>query len=551
MVPRHDLHTIVNTVSVPNGWARLEAPDFDGVVFATTSVKKEPFALLHEKVLMFATDCADTVTARLYFRGKERKDVAVRSVKEVADAFRYSDSAILCKGAMDQAEFDNNYSKDITCHLKRSVDIAYGIVLSRSCSGTVSKEGAVCVACRYLRKSLQSRKSWLKTRKPVKRNITKHLKLARQRTKHLASRASTLQQMVSAMKNANSKITEDALKSKLETLPSKQKEAAMHMFAAAKRKGMRGMAYSKSWILECVIMKMKGPKLYEHMRKQNILTLPAKSTLSNYLKSYRTGFGFNPKIFEVIKEKTSTMDNFKRHGGLLVDEMKLSENLAVTSGALIEGFVDLGSFTPDSDKHAVCDHGMVICFVPFVGKWTQILAVFATHGNVKGDLLAKIMTEAVILAENAGLFVDFITSDGASWNRKMWSLMGIGATTTLTKCKVQHPVDSSRSLHFVSDFPHLIKCLRNGLLKSSFNTPVGEVSLRPLRKALELDGSNVTLQAMPGITSSHTNPNNFEKMRVSFAFQVFGDKVLNGLRLYETELERNCGSIQPVLIFFG
>ncbi|KAH6936044.1 hypothetical protein HPB50_012844 [Hyalomma asiaticum] len=118
MVPRHDLHTIVNTVSVPNGWARLEAPDFDGVVFGTTSVKKEPFALLHERVLMFATDCADTVTARLYFRGKERKDVAVRSVKEVADAFRYSDSAILCKGAMDQAEFDNNYSRDITCHLK-------------------------------------------------------------------------------------------------------------------------------------------------------------------------------------------------------------------------------------------------------------------------------------------------------------------------------------------------------------------------------------------------------------------------------------------------
>ncbi|KAH6945095.1 hypothetical protein HPB50_007201 [Hyalomma asiaticum] len=77
------------------------------------------------------------------------------------------------------------------------------------------------------------------------------------------------------------------------------------------------------------------------------------------------------------------------------------------------------------------------------------------------------------------------------------------------------------------------------------------VSLRPLRKALELDGSNVTLQAMAGIASSHTNSNNFEKMRVPFAFQVFGDKVLNGLRLYETELERNCGSIQPVLIFFG
>lgn len=141
MVPRHGLHTIVHTVSVRNEWARLEAPDFDGVVFATTSVKKEPFALLHERVLMFATDCAYTVTARLYCRGKERKDVAIRSVKEAAETFRYSDSALLCKGAMDQAEFDNNYSKDTTCHLKHSVDIAYGIVLSRSCSGTVSKEG--------------------------------------------------------------------------------------------------------------------------------------------------------------------------------------------------------------------------------------------------------------------------------------------------------------------------------------------------------------------------------------------------------------------------
>lgn len=181
----------------------------------------------------------------------------------------------------------------------------------------------------------------------------------------------------------------------------------------------------------------------------------------------------------------------------------------MTSGAHIEGFVDLGSFTPDHDKHVVCDHGMVIVFVPFVGKWTQCLAVFATHGNVKGNLLAKIMTEAVILAEQAGLFVDFVTSDGAAWNRKMWSLMGIRATASFTNCKVEHPVDHQRSLYFVSDFPHLVKCLRNGLLRSSFKTPAGEVSLRPVREALKVDGSNVTLQAMPGITKSHVNPDNF------------------------------------------
>ncbi|KAG0420884.1 hypothetical protein HPB47_003200 [Ixodes persulcatus] len=80
------------------------------------------------------------------------------------------------------------------------------------------------------------------------------------------------------------------------------------------------------------------------------------------------------------------------------------------------------------------------------------------------------------ITSGAGLFVDFITCDGAAWNRNMWSLMGIRATPTFTKRKVQNPVDPTRSLHFVSDFPHLLKCPRNGLLKQSFNT---QAALQP------------------------------------------------------------------------
>ncbi|KAH9372908.1 hypothetical protein HPB48_016544 [Haemaphysalis longicornis] len=166
------------------------------------------------------------------------------------------------------------------------------------------------------------------------------------------------------------------------------------------------------------------------------------------------------------------MDEFKLHGGLLVYEMKLPEHLSVNNGGYIEGFVDLAPFTSE-DKHTVCDHGMAILFVPFVGKWTQVLAAFATKNNIKGTLLAKIMLETVILAEKSGLKVDFITSDGATWNRKMWSLMGIRASSTNTKCSAPHPVHPERRLHFLSDFPHLIKCLRNGLLTSRLRTSRG------------------------------------------------------------------------------
>ncbi|KAL1418981.1 hypothetical protein MTO96_030253 [Rhipicephalus appendiculatus] len=40
-------------------------------------------------------------------------------------------------------------------------------------------------------------------------------------------------------------------------------------------------------------------------------------------------------------------------------------------------------------------------------------------------------------------------------------------------------------------------------------------------------------------------------MRVTYAYQLFSDAVLNGLRLCKNNIEAICGNIQPVLAFFG
>lgn len=55
--------------------------------------------------------------------------------------------------------------------------------------------------------------------------------------------------------------------------------------------------------------------------------------------------------------------------------------------------------------------------------------------------------------------------------------MGVQGSASKITCKVKHPVDAKRELHFLSDFPHLIKCLRNSLLKGGFNTPDGRARL--------------------------------------------------------------------------
>ncbi|XP_077497095.1 uncharacterized protein LOC144107788 isoform X2 [Amblyomma americanum] len=124
---------------------------------------------------------------------------------------------------------------------------------------------------------------------------------------------------------------------------------------------------------------------------------------------------------------------------------------SVTSGD-IEGFVDLGSHTPADQKNVLADHGMIVLFQPFTGKWTQILGVFASKGNVKAPTLAKIILETTVLAEKAGLFVDCITCDGASWNKSMWRLFGIQGSPSHVRSSTKHPVDPKGSSIFCQIF---------------------------------------------------------------------------------------------------
>ncbi|KAH6933313.1 hypothetical protein HPB50_014150 [Hyalomma asiaticum] len=150
------------------------------------------------------------------------------------------------------------------------------------------------------------------------------------------------------------------------------------------------------------------------------------------------------------------MIEFECHGGLIIDEMKLAENFTVKGGSgRIHGFVDLGPFTPEPEKTVACDHSLVILFQPLSGSWHQILGVFASRGNVKAPLLSKIILEATLLAENAGLRVDYVTC---------------------------------------GDFPHLVKCIWNGFVKTGYKTPHGHVDVMPIKIAHELDKCATTLK---------------------------------------------------------
>ncbi|KAH9367082.1 hypothetical protein HPB48_021739 [Haemaphysalis longicornis] len=336
-------------------------------------------------------------------------------------------------------------------------------------------------------------------------------------------------------------MSEEKLQESLAGLPEKQRQPVQACFEASKRKGTQGMKYSQEWVLECILMRIKSPKLYEHIPRHNIMVLPRKRCLPRYMKGYKSSFCLNENIFAAITAKTKDMDEFERHGGILIDEMKLSECLKVTSNGRIEGFVDLGPHTTTDQNTETCDHGLVVLFQPFSGNFQQILGVFGSHSSVKAEVLCKIIVDATLEAEKAGLFVDFVTTDAASWNRSMWRSFGIRGAADKTVCKVQHPADDNRSLHFLLDFPYLVKCVRNCVVSTGLHIPEGCVRMDVVKEAWKCDNRDVVrLKAMPHVTKAVIEPNGCEKMKVNFAFSLFRDEVLRGLYAYCDDVERIC-----------
>lgn len=119
----------------------------------------------------------------------------------------------------------------------------------------------------------------------------------------------------------------------------------------------------------------------------------------------------------------------------------------------------LGDYTTEEDGKEIGDHAIVFMFQPFCGQWVQALACFLSKG-ITGDLLTHLLLECIILLESSGFQVDCVTMDGLPANRKVWTQFGVEEGEG---CSCSHPLDEEdeRQLWFISDFPHLIKNLRN------------------------------------------------------------------------------------------
>ena len=178
--------------------------------------------------------------------------------------------------------------------------------------------------------------------------------------------------------------------------------------------------------------------------------------------------GFDPRFFEILKAHFAEKSPMELHGLLLVDEMSTRKSLLLDLKTMkFKGMEDLGDTAPKEIESKMADHGLVIMFQPLYDNYSQPIAVFASKGPTGGDVLAKLLVQAIVLLENAGAKIHGIVADGGKPNRKMWTEMGCsGKMDESFKNWFEHPTDEARKVYFFSDAPHLMKTIRNRLAGS-------------------------------------------------------------------------------------
>ena len=190
----------------------------------------------------------------------------------------------------------------------------------------------------------------------------------------------------------------------------------------------RQIRYHPAIIKYCLSIHAKSSSAYEKLRLSKdgsgILQLPSQRTLRKYRNYITPQQGFNPQIVKDLAERTKDFSDSERYVGILVDEMKVQEDLVFdkNSGNLI-GFIDFGDeimnetlLFKEADKLAT--HVMVFMVKSIKNPLSFSFANFATDGAICSQIYGLFWKAVEILEISCNLKVIATVADGASTNRK-------------------------------------------------------------------------------------------------------------------------------------
>ena len=213
------------------------------------------------------------------------------------------------------------------------------------------------------------------------------------------------------------------------------------------------------------------------------------------------------------------MNELEKLCTLCMDEVSLKTNLYYDiTKDMIVGLEDFGS---GARTNKVANQAFVILLRSISGKWKQPLGYALVNGGCPREEMEELMKNAIDKVEGIGLNVVVILSDMGSNFQSLAQHLGV----TPERPWFMH---NNKKYFLMFDPPHLMKCVRNNLMKYTFKFGNYTAQWKDIVDFYNRD-KELDIRAAPKLTEKHIRPNNFCKMKVKYATQILSHTVAASL----------------------
>ena len=289
--------------------------------------------------------------------------------------------------------------------------------------------------------------------------------------------------------------------------------------AGVKKKARR---YTKEQTVLALALYYQSPKAYRHLQKNFIL--PSPRLLRRKLQHIQLRPGLHPSILSTLQERFADSSRLDKLVILTFDEMSIKPRLVYSSmDDKVEGFEDIGEM---GRTERVANQALVLMVRGLAKKWKLPIGYYLNSGPAPARVLKSVLTLAVRQLRQAGLEVVSTVCDMGKPNQDLYRQLGV------TEENPQFAVDGVPvvALH---DVPHIMKCVRNGLLKHDVEVDGEVLSWSHIKAFYDADKGR-PIRAAPKLGSGHLNPETFKKMSVKLATQVMSGSTAAGMLLYHS-----------------
>lgn len=285
-------------------------------------------------------------------------------------------------------------------------------------------------------------------------------------------------------------------------------------------KAPKGSRYSNEFKQFALSIYFLGPRAYKKM--SSVFRLPSKTTLTRFSSRWVVQPGFNDFIFGVIGMKMRFLKEKEKDCILCVDEISLKSHLFYDiSKDKIIGFQE----SHNKKSSNIATSALVVMARGIATRWKQPIAYFFYETSAPAEEMKEVIFESIRKLDSIGLQVHGIVSDQGPNFQKLFK-----ATLMLTEDNPVFHVDNKKIV-YIFDVPHLLKSTRNNFFKYNFVFEGNEINIAYLETMYQYEKLKAYRLA-PRLTDEHIYPNNFQKMKVKLASQIFSHSVTVALNTY-------------------